>query len=146
MKTNDKGSIAVAVLLSVAAFALMALAAEKEKHGATKDGGFDRIKALAGEWTVTKGGGEDEHHGGNVSYKVTAGGSAVQETLFGGTEHEMVTMYYADGDNLELTHYCMLQNRPHMRAEPSSSDKKIVFKCVSGKDNKIEDEMHMHEL
>src|SRR5690242_16920885 len=77
--------------------------------------GFEKIKALSGEWEVAAGPGSHDHGpmAGTVSYKLTAGGSAVLETLFGGSEHEMVTLYYVDGDTLAMTHYCMLGNRPH---------------------------------
>ena len=50
-------------------------------------------------------------------YAVTAAGSAVVETVFPGTEHEMVTVYHADGSDLVLTHYCMEGNQPRMRAK-----------------------------
>jgi hypothetical protein len=47
---------------------------------------------------------------------VTAAGSAVVETVFPGSPHEMVTVYHADGPDLVLTHYCMEGNQPRMRA------------------------------
>src|SRR2546422_6220871 len=112
--------------------------------GGAKNSGFERIKALSGVWDVT-GGEEHGGPGGAVTYRVTAGGSAVLETLFGGTPHEMVTLYYMEGDDLAMTHYCMLQNRPHMRAERGSGADKIVFKCEGGDNAKIEAEDHMHQ-
>ncbi len=132
------------MIVSICGAAMSLVAVADEKSAPSKEAAFDKIKALAGDWMVTKG---PEDHGpkeGTVSYKVTAGGSAVEETLFAGTEHEMVTMYYMNGDNLELTHYCMLQNRPHMRAEPQTSPDVIVFKCPDGDNPKIEKETHMH--
>jgi hypothetical protein len=139
-------STSMIVLVSAAALALIARADQEQAgKGGTKNAGFERIKALSGEWEVT--GGTDEHagHGGILSYKVTAGGSAVLETVFAGTAHEMVTLYYLEGDDLALTHYCMLQNRPHMRAERPSSADKIVFKCQDAENSKIEGEDHMHQ-
>jgi hypothetical protein len=137
--------IYVAVLTAMVALALATSADERQaaKKG-SKNPAFEKIKALSGEWQVT-GGGPDEHaaHAGTISYKVTAGGSAVLETLFAGTPHEMVTLYYMDGDHLALTHYCMLHNRPHMRAERQSNADKIVFKCREG--DRIEAEDHMHQ-
>jgi hypothetical protein len=136
----------VVVLISAAVLGLSASADEKPaSKESTKQSGFEKIKALSGEWEATQAAGEHGHHGGTVTYKVTAGGSAVLETLFGGTDHEMVTLYYMDGDNLALTHYCMLHNRPHMRAERQSSPDKIVFKCKEGEDSKIDAEDHMHQ-
>jgi hypothetical protein len=136
--------ISMVALISATALGLSLGADEKRaaKEGA-KHPGFEKIKALNGEWQVTPSAGEKSAHSGTVTYKVTAGGSAVLETIFGGTEHEMVTLYYLEDGNLALTHYCMLQNRPHMRAERQSSADKIVFKCPEG--DKIEGEDHMHQ-
>ncbi len=138
--------ICMVVLVSAAALAFSAGAEEKQAgKGGGKHAAFERIKALRGEWEVTRGPDEHGAHGGTVTYKVTAGGSAVLETLFGGTQHEMVTLYYLEGKDLALTHYCMLQNRPHMRAEPRSSPDKIVFKCLEGENAEIAAEDHMHQ-
>jgi hypothetical protein len=143
MKTFRTGVI---VFISAAALGFIAVADEKPADkGAAKQSAFEKIKALSGEWEATQSAGEHAAHGGTVTYKVTAGGSAVLETLFGGTDHEMVTLYYMEGDDLALTHYCMLHNRPHMRAERKSSADKIVFKCPEGEDTKLEAEDHMHQ-
>ncbi len=65
------------VLVSAAALGFIAGADEKQVgKGGGKHAGFERIKALRGEWEVTGGPGEHGAHGGTVSYKVTAGGSA----------------------------------------------------------------------
>jgi hypothetical protein len=77
--------------------------------------------------------------------RVTSGGSTVQETLFPGTEHEMVTMYHLDGADLILTHYCMLGNQPRMRAEPGKDANTIVFQFVGGTNLKSTDDHHMHQ-
>lgn len=72
---------------------------------------LDPIKALAGEWESTD---EGEKQLG-VVYRVTANGSAVCETMFPGTQHEMVNMYHLDGpDTLVVTHYCAVGNQPRM--------------------------------
>jgi hypothetical protein len=57
----------------------------------------------------------------------------------------MVTLYYFEGKDLAMTHYCMLQNRPKMRAERQSSPDKIVFKCQESDNREIEGEDHMHQ-
>jgi hypothetical protein len=77
---------------------------------------LDRLKALAGEWMAAEDN-EMAKKGALVSrYVVSAGGTAVVETVFPGTPHEMVTVYHLDGDDLVLTHYCMEGNQPRMRA------------------------------
>jgi hypothetical protein len=78
-------------------------------------------------------------------YRVTSGGSAVVETVFAGSDHEMVTVYHLDGDDLVLTHYCMLGNQPRMKAERGSDPKKSVFKFAGGTNIKPDSDLHMHE-
>jgi hypothetical protein len=135
-------------LTFVVGLAIVTFAGAEAKQADNADAahrGFEKIKALSGDWEVSAVPGDHDHGpmAGSVSYKLTAGGSAVLETLFGGSEHEMVTLYYVDGDTLALTHYCMLGNRPHMVAQPQSSPDKITFKCADG--DKIESEDHMHQ-
>ena len=50
-----------------------------------------------------------------VEYRLTAGGSALVETLFpGASRGQMVSMYYDRKGKLAMTHYCMLRNQPGM--------------------------------
>src|SRR5258706_428438 len=100
-------------LLVVVCVGLQAPVAGDEKK-ADKKTAFEQFKQLAGEW-VGKRAGKDGH-ALTVQYKVTAGGSAVVETIMPGTDHEMVSVIPPDGDNLLLPHYCMLGNQPHMKA------------------------------
>lgn len=82
---------------------------------------FDKLKALAGTWTGPAGDKNDKSGKKNVAtvvYALTGGGSAVVETLFPGTPHEMMTVYHLDGDDLVLTHYCAARNQPRMKARP----------------------------
>jgi uncharacterized protein (UPF0264 family) len=138
----------ICAVVSVSAVILGLGAAAEDKpapKAGAKNAAFEKIKTLVGTWEVTGEPGEHAKHGGTVTYKVTAGGSAVLETLFGGTDHEMVSLYYVEGKDLAMTHYCMLQNRPHMRAERQSSPDKIVFKCHEADNREIEGEDHMHQ-
>jgi hypothetical protein len=113
--------------------------------GATVSGhdAFSRLKTLAGEWvgTVTE---KDTGPAVKVVYSVTAGGSVVEERLFPGTSHEMVTMYHLDGDRLVLTHYCAIGNQPRMTLAPESTSDALVFEFVSGTNFASPDTMHMH--
>ena len=75
---------------------------------------LETVKSLAGKWMGTA-----RHSNGNeeqttVEYQVTSGGSAVEEKLFPGTPHEMISMYHDQGGKLAMTHYCMLGNQPQM--------------------------------
>jgi hypothetical protein len=77
---------------------------------------FAQLKSLAGDWeSKTAKGGTSR-----VRYEIVSGGSAVVEHFESddlGAGNAMVTVYYLDGDHLQLTHYCMAKNQPHMQAE-----------------------------
>ena len=104
---------------------------------------LDIIKKLAGDWVEI---GKDGKPTGKVisTYRVTAGGSAVEEVLFAGTPHEMITLYHLDGDDLVLTHYCVTGNQPRMKAEKQTDPAKLVFHCDGGTNMKSENDEHMH--
>ena len=139
--------ICLALIVSVVSWESIAQAQDKtDVKATTKHSSFDRIKVLSGEWEVTPGPGGHGQHGATVTYQVTAAGSAVQETLFGGTDHEMITLFYVEDGKLALTHYCMLQNRPLMREEKSSNPAQIVLVCPKTENAKIETEDHMHQV
>jgi hypothetical protein len=105
---------------------------------------FEALKKLAGAWVEI---GSDGKPTDKIvsSIRVTSGGNTVQETLFPGSDHEMVTMYHLDGADLLLTHYCHLGNQPRMRAEPGQEANKIVFKFVGATNLKSNDDTHMHQ-
>jgi hypothetical protein len=117
-------------------------APEKVAAGAAKNDGFEMFKSLAGEWTGKGPGGRDM----NVQYKVTSGGSAVVETITPGTDHEMVTVIHRDGDDLLLTHYCMLGNQPQMKASSKVEGNKIPFKFVKATNLKSDKDFYMHDV
>jgi len=107
---------------------------------------LDRFIALAGTWEGTVIHNDGEPETATVTYRVTAGGSAVAETLFVGTPHEMLTVFYLDEGKLTLTHYCMLKNQPQMSVIDHEDSNTIAFSFTDG-DN-IQDpsqDMHMHE-
>lgn len=101
---------------------------------------FDKLKALAGDWTMSGGDGSVA-----VTYRVTAGGTAVVETLFTGTPDEMVTIYTIDKGDLVLTHYCGEGNQPHMKALRGGDANAIDFKFDGGGNIKSPKDAHMHE-
>jgi hypothetical protein len=111
---------------------------------APASGRLDVIKKLAGEWVEV---GADGNPTDKVvaTYRVTAGGTTVEETLFGGTDHEMVTLYHLDGEDLVLTHYCVLGNQPRMKADRQPEPNKLIFRCIGGTNIKSERDEHMHQ-
>jgi hypothetical protein len=133
--------------LVVAALAVAAYAADDKsapRNDGAKNAAFEQFKQLAGEWVGKEGG-----PGGmpiHVKYKVTSGGSAVVETISPDTEHEMVTVIHPDGDELVLTHYCMLGNQPQMRAPAKANGNSVAFKFKSATNLKSDKDMHMHDV
>ena len=105
---------------------------------------LDRMKKLAGNWVAVDKDGKPTDQVVSV-IKVTAGGSAVHETLFPGTDNEMVSVYYQDGNDLVMTHYCMLGNQPRMKADPKSPPNQIHFEFAGGTNLDPAKDMHMHE-
>lgn len=103
---------------------------------------FEKLKGLEGTWTGKAGPKGGEASASTVTYKLTGGGSALVETLFPGTPHEMVTVYYLDGSEVRLTHYCAAGNQPTMKLA-GSDGKTFRFDFLSGTNMKPSD-MHMH--
>ncbi|HEU4394576.1 MAG TPA: hypothetical protein VFS92_03360 [Planctomycetota bacterium] len=139
-------------VLAVAAFAAgcasSGAASAPEPEAAGRDHAaavFAHFKGLAGTW---KGDGE---MGGNgqknpvqVAYRLTAGGSAVEETLFCGSPHEMVTLYHLDGPRMLLTHYCAAGNQPTMVLVPGDDPAKPQFEFLRATNLADPKEGHMH--
>jgi hypothetical protein len=105
---------------------------------------LERIKKLAGTWVMADKDGKPTDQVASV-YKVTAGGSAVMETIFPGTPMEMVSVYHLDKGDLVMTHYCMLGNQPKMKADPKSAKDTIKFDFAGGTNFDVNKDMHMHE-
>lgn len=103
---------------------------------------FDQMKSLAGEWegAVTAEPPSPMVPDGtraHITMRITSRGNAlVHEMQSPGTpldptkyDHP-VTMFYVDGDQLNLVHYCDAGNRPHMIARPSADGKTVEFDFV----------------
>jgi hypothetical protein len=125
--------------LAFSALVVLTLAGSASAAPSAKQA-FDRLKTLAGTWEGT---GEGEKV--KVLYRVTGGGSALVETQFPETAHEMVTVYHMNGDKLVLTHYCAAHNQPTMGFVPGKDASVLKFKFVSGSNMKATD-MHMHNM
>jgi hypothetical protein len=105
---------------------------------------LEKMKKMAGTWVAADKDGKPTDQVVSV-VKVTAGGSAVIETLFPGTPKEMVSVYYREGADLVMTHYCMLGNQPHLKADPNSPTNQICFKFAGGTNLDVTKDKHMHE-
>lgn len=106
---------------------------------------LDALKALAGTWVTADEQGQATDQVVAI-YRVTAANTAVVEVLFPGTDHEMVTVYHQDGDDLFLTHYCAAGNQPRMKCRASASaDPRIFeFEFVDATNMRSLQEPHMH--
>lgn len=107
--------IAIGVLLAFVATAVLA------QTDAQKS--FDQLKSLTGSWEGKNSQGEPV----KVSYRMTAGGSALMSEIDGHGD-QMISMIHFDGANrLLLTHYCTAGNQPRMLASASPDGKTITF-------------------
>src|SRR5438046_8519487 len=104
---------------------------------------LEKMKKLAGTWLLADSDGKPTDQVASI-IKVTAGGSAVHETLFPGQPHEMVSVYTVDGSDLIMTHYCVLGNQPRMKADPKSPANQICFQFAGGSNLDPQKDKHMH--
>lgn len=121
--------------------------ADEKKHEAPKTSaneGFTKLQKLIGTWVAADAAGKPTEQVVSV-FKSTGGGSTIQETIFPGSDHEMVTMYHMDGKDLVLTHYCAAGNQPKMKLDPKSPAKQLNFLFVGGTNFDPAKDTHMHE-
>lgn len=144
MKIRTQLSMAVIVVAAATMAMTYADETAREKTGASIAAAqFEQLKTLAGEWRGAGTHGEDVMDA-SISYRITAAGSVVMETMAAGTEFEMITMYHLNGEELMLTHYCALKNQPRMKATPSSDTSKIAFTYLDGTNMASDQVPHMH--
>lgn len=119
---------------------------EDKKEQAPKaetNAGLELMKKLVGTWVLADENGKPTEQVVSV-IKLTAGGSVIHETLFPGQDHEMVSVYVADGPDLVMTHYCMLGNQPQMKAKTKSLAKTLNFEFDGGTNFDPKKDKHMH--
>jgi len=131
-------SLARTLAACAALVALPAAAAPDSKAA------FERLKALAGSWEGKAGHGAELQPGATVRWENISNGTAVMETLFPGTPHEMRSVYFLDGGELVLTHYCAMGNQPKMRLSPASTDRTLVFDFAGGTNVDPAKDAHVH--
>jgi hypothetical protein len=104
---------------------------------------FEQPKALVGHWETDK----SKTNKATLDLELTSGGSVVIEKahmLAQDKPVEMITLYYLDGDQLKLTHYCMAGNQPTMVGTYDPSTKTVKFDFVSATNLKSPNDGHMH--
>jgi hypothetical protein len=131
-------------LLALAALLAVAGPAPAQDPVAPPKAAFERLKTLAGTWEGEAGDGRAGMPA-TVTYRVASGGSVVEETLFPGTPHEMVSMYHLADGRLVMTHYCSMGNQPRMRLdERASTPDRLVFAFDGGTSFDPGKDVHIH--
>ena len=131
-----------AVATSAAVVLLLAsMQAYAGSERVTADEALGKLKALAGKWDARVM--KEDGPRASVDFRVTSGGTAVMETLFAGTPHEMITMYTVEGEDLVARHYCAMGNQPTLRLDRARSNPGelvFAFDKVTGKQDD-----HLHD-
>jgi len=136
-----KQLITTSLLAAAMSFSVVA---EQPNETKKSTDAFQQMKSLVGVWEghADMGTGPENFE---VEYRLTSGGSVVEERIFAGTPKEMVTMYHDKNGKLSLVHYCMLQNQPALVAKRATKESiEFDFDPSCGIDAKTE--MHMHSL
>ena len=120
-------SIAVVAAVVTAAFALATFSANAVLAETDGQASFHQLAGLEGKW-VGKG---SEGQPLEVSFRMTAGGSALMSEINGQGNENMITMFHMDGDRLIMTHYCGAGNQPRMKVA-SADAKSISFEFFDG--------------
>ena len=105
---------------------------------------FSASKQLEGIWYAVDAQGRATAQVASV-FRITANGHSVQEIMHPGTAHEMVNMYYRDGDDVRLTHYCAGGNQPTLRLVPAGKPDVYNLEFVDITNMLTIDDEHMHE-
>ncbi len=147
MRTRWLVSLAAAGALLVVpalggSFARAASPASPAAPAAAASAGFDHMKALTGNWQAKLPDGKVTR----ASYEVDAAGTAVVEKLQSEGEPPMVTVYYPDGPEVMLTHYCTLGNHPRMRTAGAGTGDSLSFAFVDATNMKTANDAHMHRV
>jgi hypothetical protein len=123
----------------------MAYAAEHSHLPYSGSKEFERMKELAGVWEGTSSHMPMEGGKVRVEYRLSSGGSSVVETLFPGTAHEMISVYYDNTGRLTMTHYCALRNQPRMKLQ-NADGQNLHFAFVDGSNIDPLKDAYMHSL
>lgn len=129
-------SIRIAVIAAIALTTAAAVAQTEAQKA------FATIKSMPGAWE----GKGSEGQPLEVTFKVTAAGSAVLSEIVA-PHHDMVSMIHLDGQNrLLLTHYCSAGNQPRMQASVSPDGRTITFNYVDATNLSAPDAGHMQRM
>jgi hypothetical protein len=104
---------------------------------------FTQLKTLVGHWEEQK----TSDFKSTLDIELTAGGTTLLERfrmIDQGKPVEMITMYYLDGGQLKLTHYCEAGNQPTMRGSYAPESETLTFNFENATNLKSANDGHMH--
>lgn len=133
----------LAKTLGVLVLSMGIMAVPKAAAGGGGAEAFEKLKSLEGHWEALSSGDRKA----TLDIELTSGGSAVLERFHmvnNGKTEEMITMYYLDGDQIKLTHYCEAGNQPTMRGTYAPETKTLTFDFVGATNLKSPNDGHMH--
>ncbi len=112
---------------AVAAVVIIVLSASLVMAQSDAHRSFDLLKGLDGNWAGKNNQGQPIQ----VTFRITAGGSALMSEILGRGPENMITMFHMDGDRLLMTHYCGAGNQPRMKVIASDA-KSVSFEFMDG--------------
>lgn len=133
-------------LLKAIGFLILGVAVMSVRTTAAPGNGaeaFEKLKSLVGHWETDK----TNMNKASLDLELTSGGTAILEKshmVDNSKPVEMTTVYYLDGGQVKLTHYCMAGNQPTMRGTYAPETKTITFDFVGATNLKSDNDGHMH--
>jgi hypothetical protein len=130
------------IVITVALAAGLAGSHQVVAAGGSADA-FAQLKTLVGHWEEQKA----SESKATLDIELTAGGTTLLEKfrmVEQGKRVEMITMYYLDGGQVKLTHYCMAGNQPTMRGSYAPETKTMTFDFENATNLKSANDGHMH--
>jgi hypothetical protein len=105
---------------------------------------FSAMRSLQGTWAAAAG----TNRQSSVRFELSANGTVLVEhytnPALPGAGH-MMSAYYLDGGDLLLTHYCIANNQPTLRAERfDAAGREIQFEFVRATNLPSANAGHMH--
>ena len=129
-------------ILSALAIVAIGVAAPGASGGIDAKAAFAQLKQLEGVWE-SKG----QSGTSRSEFELTANGTVLLERYSNSAmpgNGRMATAYHLDGTELVLTHYCMANNQPVLRAERfDAAAKEIQFEFVRAGNLPSENSGHM---
>ncbi len=104
---------------------------------------FAQLRRLEGTWEG-KIASDTVRSPAQVTFFVTAKGTAVVERIVIEDPVEMVSVYYLDSGGLLMAHYCAAGNQPRMMLGRASRSDSLRFVFAGGTGFDVSSDMHMH--